>query len=358
MVIDDEYTGNDLQISYAGETAHVEVLTSGGTVSLDSDSYSTNGSVSVTLVDQDLNVDNDEEESYTLNQNGTVRGENTAVLLVFEIDDKVWDNRCGTADETYGLPADFTLEESADEPGTFTASFDIPTTYCDGSDEGTGAVTGKSLQVTYNDFRDGTGIETTWSDSATIQAVTGTVTIDRNVYPVPSADNAVTVHIEISDPDSNEDSDVLDKIQVGAVPAVNDDDNATNDVDNESTVRVEITPVSASSPDDISDTTAERKTIELGDTFEETSEDSGIFAQTITIPHNVLDNDVLEQSYILSVTYVDPSDATGEESETTDSAIFNIGTASLSTDATEYALKQTGVHNAGRPRQQLRLGHA
>ena len=94
MVIDDEYTGNDLQISYAGETAHVEVLTSGGTVSLDSDSYSTNGSVSVTLIDQDLNVANDEEESYTLNPNGTVRGENTAKLLVFEIDDRVWTGDC------------------------------------------------------------------------------------------------------------------------------------------------------------------------------------------------------------------------------------------------------------------------
>ena len=339
MVIDDEYTGNDLQISYAGETAHVEVLTSGGTVSLDSDSYSTNGSVSITLIDQDLNVDNDEEESYTLNQNGTVRGENTAELLVFEIDDKVWES-CDE-DSELGLPADFTLEESADEPGTFTASFDIPTTYCDGSNDGTGAVTGKSLQVTYSDFRDDTGIATTWSDSATIQAITGTVTIDRNVYPVPSAGNPVVVHIEISDSDSNADSDVLDKIEVGDVPAL---DSAGNPEENESTVRVEITPVSASSPDDISDTTGERTTIELGDTFEETSEDSGIFAQTITIPYDILgddNDDLIQQSYILSVTYTDPSDATGEESEATDSAIFNIGTATLSTDATEYALKQT-----------------
>ena len=342
MVIDDEYTGNDLQISYAGETAHVEVLTSGGTVSLDSDSYSTNGSVSITLIDQDLNVDNDEEESYTLNQDGTVRGENTAELLVFEIDDKVWES-CDE-DSELGLPADFTLEESADEPGTFTASFDIPTTYCDGSDDGTGAVTGKSLQVTYSDFRDDTGIATTWSDSATIQAITGTVTIDRNVYPVPTQPDedgrgSVVVHIEISDSDSNADSDVLDKIEVGDVPAL---DSAGNPEENESTVRVEITPVSASSPDDISDTTAERKTIKLGDVFEETSEDSGVFAQTITIPHNILGaNNLIEQSFILSVTYTDPSDATGDESEATDSAIFNIGTATLGTDATEYALKQT-----------------
>ena len=333
MVIDDEYTGNDLQISYAGETAHVEVLTSGGTVSLDSDSYSTNGSVSITLIDQDLNVDNDEMESYTLNQDGTVRGEDTAELLVFEIDDKTWVS-CDE-DSELGLPADFTLEESEDEPGTFTASFDIPTTYCDGSDDGIGAVTGKSLQVTYSDFRDGTGIETTWSDSATIQAITGTVTIDRNVYPVPSAGNPVVVHIEINDPDSNADSDVLDKIQVGAVPETIDDEN-------ESTVRVEITPVSASAPDDISRIQADRDRIGLGTEFEETTEDSGVFAQTITIPHNILGaNNLIEQSFILSVTYTDPSDATGEESEATDSAIFNIGTATLGTDATEYALKQT-----------------
>ena len=133
LVIDDEYSGNDLQISYDEETARVEVLTSGGTVSLDSDSYSTNGSVSITVIDQDLNVDNGSEESYTINRNGTVRGaydlSDAAKLLVFEIDDTVWDNRCG-ADPKFGLPDDFTLEESADEPGTFTASFDIPTDYC------------------------------------------------------------------------------------------------------------------------------------------------------------------------------------------------------------------------------------
>ena len=158
---------------------------------------------------------------------------------------------------------------------------------------------------------------------------------------MPSAGNPVVVHIEISDSDSNADSDVLDKIEVGDVPAL---DSAGNPEENESTVRVEITPVSASSPDDISDTTGERTTIELGDTFEETSEDSGIFAQTITIPYDILgddNDDLIQQSYILSVTYTDPSDATGEESEATDSAIFNIGTATLSTDATEYALKQT-----------------
>ena len=236
MIIDDEYSGNDLQISYSGETAHVEVLTSGGTVSLDADSYSTNGSVSVTLIDQDLNVADGDVESYTLNQDGSVfKADSTAKLLVFEIDDTVWDNRCG-ADPALGLPADFTLEESEDEPGTFTASFDIPTDYCSKltDDAGTSIVapvTGKSLQVTYEDFRDDTGIATTWSDSATIQAVTGTVTIDRNVYPVPADDKNVVVHIEINDPDFNANSDVLDKIPIGQVT-------------------VEITAISSPTPED------------------------------------------------------------------------------------------------------------
>ena len=67
IIIDDEYTGSDApQISYARETARVGVMTSGGTVSFDSDSYSTFGTVTVTLVDQDLNVDDSEAESYTI----------------------------------------------------------------------------------------------------------------------------------------------------------------------------------------------------------------------------------------------------------------------------------------------------
>ena len=322
MIIDDEYSGNDLQISYSGETAHVEVLTSGGTVSLDADSYSTNGSVSVTLIDQDLNVADGDVESYTLNQDGSVfKADSTAKLLVFEIDDTVWDNRCG-ADPALGLPADFTLEESEDEPGTFTASFDIPTDYCSKltDDAGTSIVapvTGKSLQVTYEDFRDDTGIATTWSDSATIQAVTGTVTIDRNVYPVPADDKNVVVHIEINDPDFNANSDVLDKIPIGQVT-------------------VEITAISSPTPEDISADV-------FGDAthLEETTEDSGIFSETIEISSDALgDNNPIEQSYILSVTYTDNSDATGEESTVTDSAIFNIGTATLDTDATEYTIKQ------------------
>ena len=366
IIIDDEYTGSDApQISYARETARVGVMTSGGTVSFDSDSYSTFGTVTVTLVDQDLNVDDSEAESYTIENDGSVRdADSTKPLLEFEISGIAWDDRCGKG---LGLPPAFTLEESADSPGTFTAEFDIPSSYCDESDDsdnperndklGTGTVTGKSIQVLYYDFRDDTGIESTWSDSATIQASSGTVSLDRNVYPVPSAlivdsdnnelrgEKAVTVHIEISDPDHNSDSAVLNKIDSSAV-------------------NVAITPVSASSPTSITNERTDaddnarpsllddanrdnREINTLATEFEETSEDSGIFTETIEIPYDILGyngngdlRDPISQSYILSVTYSDESDATGASAEVTDSAIFNIGTASIDTDATEYAIKQ------------------
>ena len=333
LIIDNGYTGSDApQVSYADETARVEVDTSSGTVSLDSDSYSTYGTVTVTLVDQDLNVDDADTESYTVMQDGTVRDyDSTAPLLEFTIDDQEWTN-CAE-DKDLGLPADFTLEELSDSPGTFTATFDIPTKFCDDSDDGIGTVTGKSLRVTYTDFRDDTGIVTTWSDSATIQASTGSVSLDRNVYPVPTSTDNVVVHIEISDPDYNAESDVINYIE-------------------SSQLDIQITPVSASDPVDIA---GELKALNsndydgLADRLFETSENTGIFTETVEIPSSIdgldADGDTVEvktaQSYIISVTYNDDSDATGEESSITDSAIFTLGNAVLSTDATEYTLEQT-----------------
>ena len=120
-----------------------------------------------------------------------------------------------------GLDDAFTLVETPGSPGTFTGGFDIPSEYCinvDYTDSigDVATVTGKSIQVTYHDYIDETGISRTVSDSATVQAVTGSVTLDRNVYPVPSvaADGAgnTIVHIEINDPDHNTDSDELNNI--------------------------------------------------------------------------------------------------------------------------------------------------
>ena len=347
MIIDDSYTGNELQITYHGQTYSVDILTNTGTVSLDSDRYSTNGEAVLTLEDADLNTDNTSIDRYVLNENGTVRDSGSeGVILEFTINNLAWSNHCDpdtTDDVTYGLPDAFELAETAAGSGIFTASFDIPETYCDGSDadpdtsgndrKGDGSVTGKSIKVVYHDFREAGGAEIEVSDSATVQAVTGTISLDRKAYPIPAddKDGNVVVHIEINDPDHNTDSAVLNTIDTA-------------------NVNIEIRSVDSSTPIDI-DKSEYLNTVDLKDvvsgesnlhsTFTETSEDSGVFKETIEISSDILgDGTRIAQGYVLSVEYTDESDATGEEAKVTASATFNLGGASLSTDKTEYTINE------------------
>ena len=338
MVIDDEYTGNEFHISYNKKSHPADILTNTGTVTLDSDRYSTNGEVTVTLEDPDLNTDSTSIDSYVLNKDGTVRdGTGTAILEV-EIDGKLWDDRCG---DGFGLPDAFELAETEAGSGTFTASFDVPTEYCthvdddertDDENESQADATGKSIKVIYHDFRDDGGNDAEASDSATIQAVSGTVSLDRNVYPVPAdgKDGNVIVHIEINDPDLNKASDERDTIELA------------------NTVELRLRAVDTGGSEEINgalngdfDLRYSLVNEDNLDAFMETTVDSGIFAETVEIPAILLDEDRIERSYVLTVSYTDTSDATGEESTVSDSAIFNVGGATLSADSEEYTINQS-----------------
>ena len=337
MVIDDEYTGNEFHISYNKKSHPADILTNTGTVTLDSDRYSTNGEVTVTLEDPDLNTDSTSVDSYVLNKDGTVRdGTGTAILEV-EIDGELWDDKCG---DGFGLPDAFELAETEAGSGTFTASFDVPTEYCThvendprtDEDESQADATGKSIKVIYHDFRDDGGNDAEASDSATIQAVSGTVSLDRNVYPVPDEgkDGNVIVHIEINDPDLNTASDERDTIELA------------------NTVELRLRAVDTGGSEEISDALNGDFDLRYSlvnednlDAFMETTVDSGIFAETVEIPAILLDEDRIERSYVLTVTYTDTSDATGEESTVSDSAIFNVGGATLSADSEEYTINQS-----------------
>ena len=345
MIIDDEYTGNELHIIYSEKSHPTDILTNTGTVTLDSDRYATNSGVSITIVDPDLNTDNTAIDSYVLDKDGTVRDSDSdgTILQVF-IEDELWDNACGDDDNEFGLTDAFELAETEAGSGTFTASFDVPIQYCTheidnprttDENEAVADATGKSIKVVYYDFRESGGNTAEVSDSATVLAVTGTVSLDRTVYPVPAdADDGagnVVVHIEINDPDHNLASDVRDTI-------------STADV------LIELRPVNAANSRNLAvplnaDTVTLRDPVvgenNLHDAFTETGEDSGIFKETVEIPLYILgDEDPVEQSYVLTVEYTDKSDATGETSTATDSAIFNVGTASLSTDEKEYTINQ------------------
>ena len=85
--------------------------------------------------------------------------------------------------------------------------------------------TGESITVTYVDFRDETGGDSEWTDSATIGADTGSVSLDRTVYPVPTAadtDNnieatQVTIAVAVDDSDVDTSSSSTQTIETDRV---------------------------------------------------------------------------------------------------------------------------------------------
>ena len=196
-----------------------------GIVSFDSDSYKTADTVTITLEDLDLNTDSDLVDIYT-----TVSTAGDAVidtvgeaglitdlsfgdlgrLLDVTYDDTLWAANDATAITTdcaddsamdgidNGLASTgFTLIETSQDSGIFVGDFQIPSLFCRNSDAGTNpeSVTGLDIEVNYVDFRDASGEIIEVGDSAGVRASTGSVSLDRTVYPVPfgvPADNVST----------------------------------------------------------------------------------------------------------------------------------------------------------------------
>ena len=210
-----------------------------GIVSFDLDTYKVADTVTVTLEDGDLNVDSDLIEIYTtvslnsddtdpLTSNGldvngdpidtdvtvgndvdfaveTVGGVDLPIqgfgplgrMLDVTFDDEIWaaqniainGQSCATTFDTFddGLSSTgFTLVETGTESGVFTGDFQITDFYCDRSSGGVKAsTTGTDIEINYVDFRDSSGEIIEVGDSAGIRANTGSISLDRTVYPVP-----------------------------------------------------------------------------------------------------------------------------------------------------------------------------
>ncbi len=183
-----------------------------GVVSFDADSFKNADTVSVTLEDIDLNTDVDLIDIYTTVTGSKVSSLNDAVgddrfnvelsngddlgrLLDITFDDSRWttpakDSTCykalGDITSDTGLGATgFTLVETGPESGVFEGDFQIPGAYCPSDNDDPTTVTGLDIEVNYVDFRDASGEIIEVGDSAGVRANTGSVSLDRTVYPVP-----------------------------------------------------------------------------------------------------------------------------------------------------------------------------
>ena len=196
-----------------------------GVVSLDADSYKNADTVTITLDDLDLNVDSDLIDIYTVvtdanDANVDVVGDTTVNpdgdggtsfklsngnqlgrLLDVTFDDQIWtsinngtdkdnDQKCNQQLERNGIDnglaaTGFSLIETGIASGKFVGDFQIPAAFCRAGSNSQETVTGLDIEVNYVDFRDASGEIIEVGDSSGVRAHTGSVSLDRTVYPVP-----------------------------------------------------------------------------------------------------------------------------------------------------------------------------
>ncbi|RDJ31689.1 MAG: hypothetical protein DWQ18_05560 [Crenarchaeota archaeon] len=217
IIVNEDFTDEDsVRINYNdlgadGVTTQIadqqEAPSHSGVVSFDSNTYKIADTVTVTLEDQDLNTDTDTIEIYTVVSTITdaafqavgtggygtnSQGDAFGRLLDITFDDARWTTNptndgtatCAPTGDTGLVATGFTLVETTASSGVFTGDFQVPADYCN-SDTTTASVTGTDMEVNYVDYRDASGEIIEVGDSAGIRANTGSVSLDRTVYPVP-----------------------------------------------------------------------------------------------------------------------------------------------------------------------------
>ena len=153
-----------------------------------------------------------------------------------------------------------------------------------------------------------------------VGADTGSVSLDRTVYPVPADDTAVTVYVSIEDADYDESSTSINSV---------DDTTVTITIDG-----IDVATLGgADNP------------------IDETSADSGVFEDSVDIgtsmdgigPDDEGKTAIVEQGSIITVKYDDPTDASGKKNSVSDSATFDLRNAVLQSDKSTYVIGQDAL---------------
>jgi hypothetical protein len=128
------------------ESAGVTFRGNDGVVSVDQNSARTGTLVTITVQDEDLNLDDDEVEEF---EASAAEFDDDADLLSVETEDDTVEDDDGVSEETF--------RETGPDTGIFTAEYevggDIPVTSADGSEQAS------NILITYNDEIDSTGDE-------------------------------------------------------------------------------------------------------------------------------------------------------------------------------------------------------
>ena len=386
--LDVDTTGTATQVS-----AQEDAPSHSAVVSLDVDSFKAADTVTVTLEDLDLNTDSGLKDIYTVVSDSTdpnydtVGKANSPIGRMLEItfDDQRWMTQTNEAgakctpllNDNSGLGAtNFSLTETGDSTGIFTGTFPIPAEFCRFGSEEPESVTGLDIEVNYVDFRDQSGETTEVGDSAGVKANTGSVSLDRTVYPVPfgvvddfKASTATTpaqsntntrslfpIHQNgMDDTAGLQSGEFLPQGDLIVYVTVTDPDFDVSASGRDS-IALDDAPVTVS----VIRSSQSITVATIGDTsdpIDEIAPDAGIFEASVAIqysdgPHSSLcpsaddgdtdetddDKGCILQGDILQVEYNDPTDASGQSNTVTDSATFDLRNGVLQSDKSVYII--------------------
>ena len=430
--LDVDTTGTQTQVS-----AQEDAPSHSAVVSLSVDSFKAADTVTVTLEDLDLNVDSGLIDIYTIvsvddypgDENQDTVGEPYGTpsydaelgrLLEITFDDKRWQTQ--VTEETDGTIVDtsctnalqandihtglgstgFRLVETGDATGIFVGTFPIPAEFCSGDSNNPETVTGLDIEVNYVDFRDQSGETTEVGDSAGVKASTGSVSLDRTVYPVPfgvpndfgevredasTGDEVIERSTSTTPSESNTKTRSLFPIHqngmngVGIAPSENSAGLTAGEFLPQGDLIVYVTvtdpdfDISASGKDSIAIDPAPvtvsvlrgSESVEVAriggsdSPIDEIAPDAGIFEASVTLTYadgpgsSICPSTTLVDPYpgdaggnagdncilqgdILQVEYIDPTDASGQLNSVTDSATFDLRNGVLQSDKSVYII--------------------
>jgi len=181
-----KYNDTDGDGVYTGIADQVDAPTHSGTVTFDQESYKVADTVTITVNDQDLNTDSELIDVYITQTDDRVGDGDAAQNHVLDVyfGDYEYNDDCETALVGSGLyDTGFQLVETGIMTGVFTGTFQIPSDVCT-STTASASSTGLDMFVNYWDFRDAGGNEIETGSAATVAANSGSVSLDRTVYPV------------------------------------------------------------------------------------------------------------------------------------------------------------------------------
>ena len=137
--------------------AQLATVTHTGTVDLDAGTYGADDMATITIVDMDLNQDSSVRDTY----------QNSSTTFGVTI------TKSGSTVSTEPFSGTMTIIETTSDSGIFVGTFKVPDRK------------GSDMELTYYESKDAGGSAVQYFDTATIQSNSGSIALDRSVYPVP-----------------------------------------------------------------------------------------------------------------------------------------------------------------------------